>query len=219
MYSVVRENFYDSGKLSRADKEMKEFHSIHAAQPGYCGNIVVDLEGGHILIVTLWESESTAHAAREALEPDIQRLLDTRTYATRRRFCRPRRRPSLPGVPVLIRVTPLVVQRLSIHPTLWLDLHEPVLCRGNATQIFVDVLFSYVANGNQLPLTIGDGDAKQLFAQENSLSVMPKRSVTDVGKKRFRFIEPVVNRKIILGPAIELPGAPLRVLDWMGHGH
>ena len=75
MYSVVRENFYDSGKLSRADKEMKEFHSIHAAQPGYCGNIVVDLEGGHILIVTLWESESTAHAAREALEPDIERLL------------------------------------------------------------------------------------------------------------------------------------------------
>ena len=28
-----------------------------------------------MLIVTLWESESTAHAAGEALEPDIQRLL------------------------------------------------------------------------------------------------------------------------------------------------
>jgi hypothetical protein len=33
------------------------------------------LGGGHRLIVTLWESESTAYAAREALEPDIQRLL------------------------------------------------------------------------------------------------------------------------------------------------
>jgi hypothetical protein len=75
MYAVVRENFYDSGKLSRADKEMKEFQSIHAAQPGYRGNIVVDLGGGRMLIVTLWESEATAHAAREALEPDIQRLL------------------------------------------------------------------------------------------------------------------------------------------------
>jgi hypothetical protein len=75
MYSLVRENFYDSGKLSRADNKMEEFHSIHAAQPGYRGNIVVDLGGGHMLIVTLWESESTAHAAREALEPDIQRLL------------------------------------------------------------------------------------------------------------------------------------------------
>ena len=38
MYSVVRGNFYDSRKLSRADKEMKKFHSIHAAQPGYRGN-------------------------------------------------------------------------------------------------------------------------------------------------------------------------------------
>jgi hypothetical protein len=75
MYSVVRENFDDSGKLSRADKEMREFQSIHAAQPDYRGNIVVDLGGGHRLIVTLWESESTAYAAREALEPDIQRLL------------------------------------------------------------------------------------------------------------------------------------------------
>jgi hypothetical protein len=75
MYSVVRENFYDAGKLPRADDEMKEFHSIHAAQPGYRGNIVVDLGGAHMLIVNLWESESTAHAAREALEPDIQRLL------------------------------------------------------------------------------------------------------------------------------------------------
>ena len=28
MYSVVRENFYDSGKLSRADKEVTEFQSI-----------------------------------------------------------------------------------------------------------------------------------------------------------------------------------------------
>jgi|SRR5580704_6666321 hypothetical protein len=46
MYSVVRENFYDSEKLSRADKEMKEFQSIHAVQLGYRGNIFVDLGGG-----------------------------------------------------------------------------------------------------------------------------------------------------------------------------
>ena len=42
---------------------------------GYRGNIVVDLGGGHMLVATLWDSESAAHAAREALEPDIQRLL------------------------------------------------------------------------------------------------------------------------------------------------
>ena len=75
MYSVVRENFYDSGKLSRADKEMKEFHSIHAAQPGYRGNIVVDLGGGHMLIVTLWAAHDQAlssgwHRACDALQKE-----------------------------------------------------------------------------------------------------------------------------------------------------
>jgi hypothetical protein len=75
MYSVIRENFYDPNKLERAGKEMQEFQSIHAAQPGYRGNIVVDLGKGHMLVVTLWESESLAHSARAALEPVIQRLL------------------------------------------------------------------------------------------------------------------------------------------------
>src|SRR3954470_18044752 len=75
MYSVIRENFYDLKKLSNAEKQMQEFHSIHAAQRGYRGNIVVDLGAGRMLVVTLWESESLAHAARAALEPAIQRLL------------------------------------------------------------------------------------------------------------------------------------------------
>lgn len=75
MYSVIRENFYDTQKLENSGKQMQEFHHIHAAQPGYRGNVVVDLSGGHMLIVTLWESESQAKAAREALEPYIQRLL------------------------------------------------------------------------------------------------------------------------------------------------
>ncbi len=75
MYSVIRENYYDPAKLAGAGKQMQEFHSIHATQPGYRGNIVIDLGGGHMLIVTLWDSESSAHAARHALEPHIERLL------------------------------------------------------------------------------------------------------------------------------------------------
>ena len=75
MYSVIRENFYDMAKLSQASKQMQEFHQIHAAQRGYRGNLVVDMGSGRMFIVTLWESESTAHAARTALEPHIQRLL------------------------------------------------------------------------------------------------------------------------------------------------
>jgi hypothetical protein len=75
MYSVIRENFYDLQKLERAGKQMQEFQSVHAAQPGYHGNIVVDLGSGRMLIVTLWDSEAQAHAARTALEPHIERLL------------------------------------------------------------------------------------------------------------------------------------------------
>ena len=75
MYAVIRDNQYDPVKLARSAKEMEEFNARHAAQPGYDGNLVIDLSNGHMLIVTLWKTEAQAHAARAALEPDIQRLL------------------------------------------------------------------------------------------------------------------------------------------------
>lgn len=75
MYSVIRENFYDPAKLAKAQKQMDEFEAVHAAQPGYRGHMVVDLGNGHMVIVTLWETEPLARKAREALEPEIQRLL------------------------------------------------------------------------------------------------------------------------------------------------
>jgi hypothetical protein len=75
MYAVIRDNQYDPKKLPQSAKEMSEFNAHHATQPGYDGNIVVDLSNGHMLIVTLWRTEKQAHAARIALEPDIQRLL------------------------------------------------------------------------------------------------------------------------------------------------
>jgi hypothetical protein len=75
MYAVVRENHYDLEKLARSGKKMAEFNTRHAAQPGYAGNMVVDVSNGRMVIVSLWETEAHAHAARAALEPDIQRLL------------------------------------------------------------------------------------------------------------------------------------------------
>ena len=75
MYAVIRDNQYDPKKLAQSAKEMEEFNAHHAAQPGYDGNMVVDLSNGHMLIVTLWQTEKQAHAARVALEPAIQRLL------------------------------------------------------------------------------------------------------------------------------------------------
>jgi len=81
------------------------------------------------------------------------------------------------------------------------------------------MLFSHIAHRNWISIAICDGRAKHLFAQKNSLSVMPKRSVTKVGEECFLFIEPLVNRKIVLGLATEFPGAALRVLHWMSNGH
>jgi|SRR5882724_10906667 len=75
MYTVIRDNQYDPKKLAQSAKEMAEFNAHHAAQPGYEGNMVVDLSNGHMLIVTLWKTEKQAHAARIALEPAIDRLL------------------------------------------------------------------------------------------------------------------------------------------------
>jgi hypothetical protein len=75
MYAVVRDNRYDMSKLARSSTQMKEFQERHAAQPGYEGNIVVDLGDGHMVILTLWRTEEEANAARAALEPEIERLL------------------------------------------------------------------------------------------------------------------------------------------------
>ncbi len=75
MYAVIRDNQYDAKKLAQSANEMAEFNTRHAAQPGYDGTVIVDLSNGHMLIITLWKTEKQAHAARVALEPDIQRLL------------------------------------------------------------------------------------------------------------------------------------------------
>src|SRR5581483_10691343 len=46
---------------------------------------------------------------------------------------------------------------------------------------------------------------------------MAKSPVAEVREEPFRFIEPVVNRKVVLRFAAELPRTALCVLDWVGH--
>ena len=69
------------------------------------------------------------------------------------------------------------VQTLAVHPTLWLDLQEPILSGGNAAQIFLDVLFPYIADGNLLAIAIHDGHAKQFLQQENAVSIHAERKI------------------------------------------
>ena len=81
-----------------------------------------------------------------------------------------------------------------------LDLQQPILGCGNAAEIFPDMLFSQIADGNLFSVAVHDGNAKQFLRQENALGMMPQGSVTEVRKECFRLIKPVVNRKIVFRP-------------------
>ena len=76
MYAVVRNNLYDEGRLSAGAAQMDEFQQLHARQPGYVGNIVVDAGGGRLITLTLWQSREFADAAVPNLLPEIERLLE-----------------------------------------------------------------------------------------------------------------------------------------------
>jgi hypothetical protein len=75
VYAVIRETVYDTERLANHSRELDEFQTLHAAQPGYQGNIVVDTRDGRRITVTLWASEAHSTAARRALEPEVRRLL------------------------------------------------------------------------------------------------------------------------------------------------
>jgi hypothetical protein len=57
---------------------------------------------------------------------------------------------------------------VAVHPTLGLDLQEPILRCRNASEIFPDMLFSHIADRNLVPVAIQDGNAKQFLRQENA---------------------------------------------------
>jgi polynucleotide 5'-kinase involved in rRNA processing len=75
VYAVIRETVYDTERLAQASRQLDEFQTLHAAQPGYEGNIVVDTRDGRRITVTLWASEAHSTAARLVLEPEVRRLL------------------------------------------------------------------------------------------------------------------------------------------------
>ena len=75
MRAVIRRAHYHPEALATGQERLTEFERVHAAQPGYAGNLVVDLGGGERLLVTLWASDSEAGAARSQLGPVVQELL------------------------------------------------------------------------------------------------------------------------------------------------
>ncbi len=77
MYAVVRLNSFHPSKLSASGDTLEQFDRIHAAQPGYVGTVVVDLQAGRRLVINLWESEGHAAEALSVLGPEVRRLLNS----------------------------------------------------------------------------------------------------------------------------------------------
>ncbi|MBA3311522.1 MAG: PPOX class F420-dependent oxidoreductase [Nocardioidaceae bacterium] len=75
-YAVVRRVTYGPAALTTAAAELEEFQRVHARQPGYQGNVVVDAGDNVRLTVTLWESDQHAADAGKILRPAVHRLLD-----------------------------------------------------------------------------------------------------------------------------------------------
>jgi hypothetical protein len=79
---------------------------------------------------------------------------------------------------------------LTIHPAFRLDLREPILCRGNAPQVFPYMLFPDVTHWNLSAFAVGDRDPEKAFAREDSFGVMPKRAMTEIREECFGLIKP-----------------------------
>lgn len=75
MYAVLRLNSFDPAKLVVSADRLEEFDTIHAAQPGFMGSVVVDLGAGRRLALNLWETEQHGAAALQVLGPEVGRLL------------------------------------------------------------------------------------------------------------------------------------------------
>jgi hypothetical protein len=75
LYAVVRVNTFDLDRLATGAEQLEQFDSLHAAQPGYVGGLVVDLQGGRRLVVNLWQSEEHSNRGLTALGPHVGRLL------------------------------------------------------------------------------------------------------------------------------------------------
>ncbi len=62
MYAIVRDSTFDPVKLAQGKEQLDEFQVLHASQPGYQGNILIDAGDGRMLILTLWDNQEAAMA-------------------------------------------------------------------------------------------------------------------------------------------------------------
>jgi hypothetical protein len=76
MFVVIRETTYAPDISLEETPQFREFQSAHAGRPGYEETLVACVGAGRYVTVTLWQTAEDMNAAREALGPVVQRLLD-----------------------------------------------------------------------------------------------------------------------------------------------
>jgi hypothetical protein len=59
---------------------------------------------------------------------------------------------------------------------------------------------------------------KDVFTQKDAFGMVSKGAMPEVWEEGFSFVKPVVDRKVILGPASEFSSVAFGVLQWVGHG-
>jgi hypothetical protein len=75
MYAVVRESQLRPGIEQPDQAARAEFAALRHRQPGHRGSLSIDIGGGHILTIGLWDSREAADAAAPILRPEMERLL------------------------------------------------------------------------------------------------------------------------------------------------
>ena len=75
MYAVVRESQLRSGVQGPNQAAREEFAALRHRQPGHHGSMSIDIGGGRILTIGLWDSQQSADAAGPILRPEMERLL------------------------------------------------------------------------------------------------------------------------------------------------
>ena len=72
-------------------------------------------------------------------------------------------------------------------------------------------------NRNLLAFAVGNSDAEDALAQEDSFGMVAKSAMSEIREVGFGLVKPVVDLQIVFGFAAKLSGAAFRMFKWVGH--
>jgi hypothetical protein len=77
---------------------------------------------------------------------------------------------------------------------------------------------SAIANRYRDSFAVRNRDAEDSFRQEHTFGMVPKCAMPEVGEECFRFVEPIMDRQIILRLAAKFLSATFGVFKRVSHG-